>query len=120
MKLRSSDLQSDSDLDSIRNSCGVLFSIQVLETPANSRFPMHPLQVTSGRKWISQVSTDDYQSHHLGHRARPINKYTLQTPMITPKFDTTQLSRTVSRVAKAGEVKSWILQHLDASLLKPD
>jgi len=60
--------------------------VQVLETPANSRFPMHPLQ----------------------------------TPMITPKFDTTQLSRTVSRVAKAGEVKSWILQHLDASLLKPD
>jgi len=44
--------------------------VQVLETPANSRFPMHPLQ----------------------------------TPMITPKFDTTQLSRTVSRVAKAGEV----------------
>merc|ERR1719411_349835 len=42
----------------------------VMETPANSRFPMHPLQ----------------------------------TPMITPKFDTTQLSRTVSRVAKAGEV----------------
>jgi len=43
---------------------------QVLETPANNRFPMHPLQ----------------------------------TPMVTPKFDTTQLSRTVSRVAKAGEV----------------
>lgn len=43
---------------------------QVLETPANKRFPMHPLQ----------------------------------TPMVTPKFDTTQLSRTVSRVAKAGEV----------------
>ena len=40
--------------------------------------------------------------------------------MITPKFDTTQLSRTVSRVAKAGEVKSWILQNLDASLLKLD
>jgi len=43
---------------------------QVLETPANNRFPMHPLQ----------------------------------TPMVTPKFDTTQLTRTVSRVAKAGEV----------------
>jgi hypothetical protein len=43
---------------------------QVLETPANNRFHMHPLQ----------------------------------TPMVTPKFDTTQLSRTVSRVAKAGEV----------------
>ena len=28
----------------------------------------------------------------------------MQTPMVTPKFDTTQLSRTVSRVAKAGEV----------------
>ena len=29
MTLRSSDLQSDSDLDSIRNSCDVLFAINV-------------------------------------------------------------------------------------------
>lgn len=43
---------------------------QVMETPANNRFPMN----------------------------------SLQTPMVTPKFDVTQLSRTVSRVAKAGEV----------------
>jgi len=42
----------------------------VLETPANSRAPMLPLQ----------------------------------TPMITPKFDTMSLTRTISRVAKAGEV----------------
>ena len=69
--------------------------IKVLETPANNRFPMHPLQVTILLKIMRHFN--------VGHF--------MQTPMVTPKFDTTQLSRTVSRVAKAGEVYSLYLNH---------
>ena len=69
--------------------------IKVLETPANNRFPMHPLQVTVLLKIMRHFNVVHF----------------MQTPMVTPKFDTTQLSRTVSRVAKAGEVYSLYLNH---------